>query len=562
MPQFAQRLGFDLANAFAGHVERLADFFQSVLRAIVHAKAHADNFFLARAQRTQHVLGALLQIAVDRGVGGRNFGLVFDQVAEMRIALFANRSLQRDWHAHDFANLAHRRFGNVHLLCDFRRGGLVPERLHQLPRGTNQLVHYFDHVYWQPDGASLVRECPADRLANPPGCVRGKFIAAAVLKLVDGFHQADVAFLDQVEELQSAVAIFLGNRNHQAQVRFNQFVLGLLRPHFAQDDGALGAMQLGKAHSCFGFKPRHFNPMLSLRRAILLLELFTAGRRDLLFKAADLTVQPTHYFERLVDAFGQPLLLRIVEPESANVQRDPNHLTPQPRPAPKMFARLLFRRNRSQLLGELVSRLVVLVEFGNLPGYLLRALLQNLFRDFFVVDNDRVLDGAQPALQVRPYGQHLQNHDRRARKRLQFRELSAFDTLGNLHFLLSSEQRRSAHLAQINPYRIGGGIGGAGRQVEFDLVRLFPRFERGKRRARLFEHVESTRANARQQIVYILGAMCVLRNQFVPLVVHNIGLAFYRHQSVPNVFHSEVECFLGVVWWRETTLAGRSGRCN
>src|SRR5882762_4141701 len=53
--------------------------------------------------------------------------------------------------------------------------------------------------------------------------------------------------------------------------------------------------------------------------------------------------------------------------------------------------------------------------------------------------------------------------------------------------------------------------------------------------------------------------MSVLRNQFVPLVVHNIGFAFYGHRSVPNVFHSEVECFLGVAWWREIKLGGRSG---
>src|SRR4051794_23599373 len=106
--------------------------------------------------------------------------------------------------------------------------------------------------------------------------------------------------------------------------------------------------------------------MLPLGGSILLLEFFTAGRGNLFFEASHLTVQAAHYFEGLVDALGQPLLLCIVEPQSADVQRDPNHLAPQPRSATKVFSRLFFRRDRSQPLSELVSRLVVLVEFSNL----------------------------------------------------------------------------------------------------------------------------------------------------------------------------------------------------
>jgi hypothetical protein len=34
MAQFSQRLGFDLADAFAGYCERLADFFERVLRQV------------------------------------------------------------------------------------------------------------------------------------------------------------------------------------------------------------------------------------------------------------------------------------------------------------------------------------------------------------------------------------------------------------------------------------------------------------------------------------------------------------------------------------------------
>jgi len=39
--QFAQCFGFDLANAFAGDVELLADFFQRVIGVHIDAETHA-----------------------------------------------------------------------------------------------------------------------------------------------------------------------------------------------------------------------------------------------------------------------------------------------------------------------------------------------------------------------------------------------------------------------------------------------------------------------------------------------------------------------------------------
>jgi len=39
--------------------------------------------------------------------------------------------------------------------------------------------------------------------------IRGELVAAAVLELVHRLHQADVAFLDQIEELQPRLVYFL-----------------------------------------------------------------------------------------------------------------------------------------------------------------------------------------------------------------------------------------------------------------------------------------------------------------------------------------------------------------
>ena len=82
-------------------------------------------------------------------------------------------------------------------------------------------------------GTRMVRAWSAserrDRLPDPPGGVGRELVAAAVLELVDRLHQADVAFLDQVEELQAAVGVFLGDRDHEAQVRLHHLLLGLAR---------------------------------------------------------------------------------------------------------------------------------------------------------------------------------------------------------------------------------------------------------------------------------------------------------------------------------------------
>jgi hypothetical protein len=54
-----------------------------------------------------------------------------------------------------------------------------------------------------------------------------EFIAAAVLELVDRLHEADVAFLNKIKELQASVGVFLGDGDDQAQIGLDHFLLGL-----------------------------------------------------------------------------------------------------------------------------------------------------------------------------------------------------------------------------------------------------------------------------------------------------------------------------------------------
>src|ERR1700690_1163159 len=107
MAQFAQRLGFDLADAFARYCERLAYFFQRVLAAVLEAEAHLDDFFFAWSQGAQHLRSLVFQVDVDHGLGGRDHGAVFDEVAQMRIFLFADWRFEGDRFLRDLEHLAH-----------------------------------------------------------------------------------------------------------------------------------------------------------------------------------------------------------------------------------------------------------------------------------------------------------------------------------------------------------------------------------------------------------------------------------------------------------------------
>ena len=137
--------------------------------------------------------------------------------------------LHRDRLLGDLQHLAHLVLGHLHAHRQLLRRRLAAHLLQHLARDAVQLVDGLDHVHRDADGARLVGDRAGDRLADPPGRVGRELVAAAVFELVDRLHQADVAFLDQVEELQAAVGVLLGDRDHQAQVGLDHLLLGAAR---------------------------------------------------------------------------------------------------------------------------------------------------------------------------------------------------------------------------------------------------------------------------------------------------------------------------------------------
>jgi hypothetical protein len=78
MAEFSQYRGFDLADALASKGEGPADFLKSALAAIVQAKPHPDNCFLASRERLQHGCHPFLQVEFDGRVRRRYNSLILD----------------------------------------------------------------------------------------------------------------------------------------------------------------------------------------------------------------------------------------------------------------------------------------------------------------------------------------------------------------------------------------------------------------------------------------------------------------------------------------------------
>src|SRR3954453_16943978 len=207
--QLLERLVLDLADALARHVERAADLVQRARVLAAEAVAQLEHAPLAVGEvlqrLAQRLLGEDLRRPLVRGLGP----LVGDELAELGLLLVADRLLERDrclggaLDRLDLLGLDPRDVG------DLLGRGLAAQLRDELALGAADLVELLDDVDRDADRARLVGQRAGDRLADPPGRVRGELEALAVVELLRRAHQAERALLDQVEERQTLVAVVL-----------------------------------------------------------------------------------------------------------------------------------------------------------------------------------------------------------------------------------------------------------------------------------------------------------------------------------------------------------------
>src|SRR5581483_411235 len=137
-----------------------------------------------------------------------------------------DRLLERDRRLRGAADLVDLVRGEVEVAGDLERERLAAQLGAELALGADDLVELLDDVHGHANRARLVGERAGDRLADPPRRVRGELEPLAVVELLGRADEADRPLLDQVEERQALVAVALGDRDDEAEVRLHHLLLG------------------------------------------------------------------------------------------------------------------------------------------------------------------------------------------------------------------------------------------------------------------------------------------------------------------------------------------------
>src|SRR5215208_7930669 len=171
MAQLAERFGFNLANPLAGDAKLPADLLERAESTIIQPEAKHDDLALSLGELAQRLANLRLQQLVGGELQRVWHGVVFDEIAEKRVPVLADRSFQGDRMSGDVQDLAHLLIGDIHGTGDLDLGWLSLENLLQSMPGFLDPVDRLADVDRQPDGSALIRDRASDGLANPPGCV-------------------------------------------------------------------------------------------------------------------------------------------------------------------------------------------------------------------------------------------------------------------------------------------------------------------------------------------------------------------------------------------------------
>ncbi len=456
MPQLPQRLSLNLADALARNREILAHFLQRVLAAILQPEPQPDDLLLARRKRLEHFRSLLVKVQIDDLLGGRQRRLVDEKIAQMRFVLFSHRRFERNRllrDAHHPPDLMDRQF---HLGGQFFAGRFPAQFLHQGARTANQLVDGLDHVDRNADRARLIGNGARDGLPHPPRRVSRELVTPPVLELFHRLHQPDIAFLNQVEELQPAIVVALGDAHHQPEIRFDQFLARGFR---------LAVRAVHQLQRAAQFRRRRPVPLLHFlhrRRQRTLLpaqfpDRFPGTRprsfdrsliaRDPLFDGPNLIHSRTELADQTLH---RVILQRDTTGPARNLHREPRHFPPHS----AMLFGLRMTRNGHHPLLQLEESLPQLNQIVTRREQLARATLVGFVGGNRIVELQDVahVDRACPHVLAEADGRL--NDQRASRQNPACSRLAALNAARDADLALAVEKRHRTHFPQIKPYRI------------------------------------------------------------------------------------------------------------
>ena len=425
--------------------------------------------------------------------------------------------------------------------------------LNQRARRAGELVDRLDHVHRDADGASLIGDRARDGLTNPPRRVGRELVAAAVLEFFDRLHETDVAFLDQVEELQSAVRVLLGDRDDEAKVRDDQLLFRLIGFLFAGLDVLDRDAKLGVARTVERLELAQLLLILlqapaievAARLVLLALErcLVLADHRGALRQLGIDVLQ-------LVD-HAIPRLRREVDLPQLGCQVLRQTVDSLVNGGDRALAEFLLAQLRFLIFDPFVEARDFLEDRHDVVDLRERRRRQRRGIDLVLIlghrEIDHLFDDARVFLGALVDLQDFFENDAVLRERLVDLALALFDALGDVDFALSVEELDRAHLAQVHADGIVGLVDDAagGRDdvgLHFLALIDFFFFDRAVDRHRalagggrelllgVFNDVDAEVGEADVDLVELLGKACdFLRENFVDLVVEEES--FFLPQS-------------------------------
>src|SRR6185503_3381191 len=227
------------------------------------------------------------------------------------------------------------------------------------------------------------------------------------------------------------------------------------------------------------------------------------------------------------DLFDEAPLDRLGELDLADPARhfDPRPERAEPHTTELPLVLLCRRRDFFQRLAVVDASLPDVLD---LSEHFRRALLNHLVGDFLVAEDNQLADRPIAGAQLVAHDEDALGDGRRARDRLDHRQLAPLDALGDGHLALAREQGYGAHLTEIHADRIVGLIERARGEVELGAILRAVAIEVLVGAVRLvgIDDFDSGAAEGIEQVIEILRGGDLRREHLVDLVVEQVTLLF------------------------------------
>jgi len=158
--ELLERLGFDLANAFARDLKDFANLFERVFAAVVKSKSHLDDIAFSRRQRFQNFFEFFVESVISRRMFRSFKGADRNKIAKSRVGGVANGAFKTDRGRTNFKDALHV-FG-IHLgaqgkffVRKFAAETLEPVRVIEVA-GRDGTPSRVGAVYQAPDRKSFI----------------------------------------------------------------------------------------------------------------------------------------------------------------------------------------------------------------------------------------------------------------------------------------------------------------------------------------------------------------------------------------------------------------------